>query len=162
MNNTESFNQLQETAVTLLRKWAESEGLFPEKEVNAFFYWFTNDKDKGHRQIAAKHLVIECISARYGNSKTFLDELQKKLYEVIDKQETTICINKVAKSRKEAEKWLNVDILGGNTLQEITETCKNGKDHTKIYVLDWNGYRIKSVTICPDCWSMAEVEDLIR
>ena len=163
MNNIEHFDQLRETTVTMLRTWAKSEGSFPEKELNAFFYWFVNDKDKGHRRIAAKQLVIECITAYYGSdSETFLNDLEDKLYKLIDKQETIPCVYKVAKNRSDAEQWLNIEIMDGDTLQEITEPCRGGGEHTKIYVLDWNGYRVQCVMICPGCWSMADIANIIE
>lgn len=158
MDNINNYDQLKEAVVTKLHKWAECEGMFPEKEANAFFYHFSNDKDKGHRRIAAQQLVIECISARYGNNKTFLQDLQKKLYEIIDLQDDTECISKVARNRQDAEKWINS--YSYDTLQEVIETC-NGKKHIKIYAVDTRGYRIKCVTICPSCWSMAEQEDIL-
>lgn len=163
MNSIEQFDQLKETAVTLLRKWAECGGLFPEKELNAFFYWFTDDKDKGHRRIAAKQLVIQCITAFHGSDwKANLTDLEDRLNKLIDAQDVPPCTCKIAKNRLDAEKWLKVHAITDNTLQETTEICQDKEKHTKIYVLDLDGRRVQSVTICPGCWSMAEEKDLIR
>lgn len=158
MNNIEHFDQLRETAVILLRNWAEFGGLFPKKELNVFFYWFT---DKGHRRIAAQQLVIECITAFHGSElEKSLDDLQDRLYKLIDAQDIPLC-NKISKNRQDAENWLKVHALTDNTLQETTEVCQNDK-HTKIYVLDLDGRRVQCVTICPGCWSMAEDKNMIR
>ena len=163
MNSIEQFDQLKETAVTLLRKWAEYGGLFPKKELNAFFYWFTNDKDKGHRRIAAKQLVIQCITAFHGSDwRTSLKDLEDRLNKLIDTQDVPPCACKIAKNRRDAEKWLKVHAITDNTLQEITEVCQDKEEHTKIYVLDLDGRRVQSVTVCPDCWSMAEEKEIIR
>lgn len=163
MNGIEQFDQLKETAVTLLRKWAECKGLFPEKELNAFFYWFTNDKDKGRRRIAAGQLVTQCITAFHGSDwKANLADLEDRLNKLIDTQDVPPCACKIAKNRRDAEKWLKVHAMTDNTQQEITEVCRDKEKHTKIYVLDLYGRRVQSVTICSDCWSMAEEKDLIR
>lgn len=163
MNNIEHYDQLKETAVSMLRAWAKSEGLFPEKELNAFFYWFTNDKDKGHRRIAAKQLVTECITAFHGSDwKARLNDLEDRLYKLIDKQDIPPCAYKIAKNRRDAENWLKVHAISDNKFQEITEVCQGKEKHTKIYVLDWDGRRVQCVTICPDCWSMADPDNIIK
>lgn len=163
MNYIEQHCQLKETAVTLLRKWAEYGGVFPEKELNAFFYWFTDDKDKAHRRIAAKQLVTLCITAFHGSDwKACIENLENRLNKLIDTQDVPPCNCKIAKNRLDAEKWLKVHAITDNTLEEITEICQNKKKHTKIYVLDLDGRRVQCVTICSQCWSMAEEKDLIR
>lgn len=163
MNSIEQFNQLKETTVTRLRNWAECGGLFPEKELNAFFYWFKNDKDKGHRRIAAQQLTIECITAFHGSDwQMSLNDLENRLNRLIDMQEVPPCTCKIAKNRLDAEKWLNLHAIPTTTLQEITEICTGKEKHIKIYVLDLNGRRVQCVTICPHCWSMAEEKDIIK
>lgn len=159
---TENYSSKLETAVSALRSWAKFERPeFPEKEVNELFYLLDPDPDKGHRKICAQQVVIQCISAC---SKDRLQEIENRLSAIIEKEDPTglLSYTKLARSRVDADKWLNNYLCVGHTKEEVQNSCKAGGTHAKIYVTDTKGYRLDSIIICPHCWSMGEPEQLVR
>lgn len=149
-NNMHALSQLAENAIMRYAKMEVSE--FPSREINDYFYTFGKDPDQSRRKIATSGLLIYCISLC---SKTRLQSIEKKIKDLIDKEDLRDEQPLVAKQREN----VNEPSRPGYYIKETVTDCpcsyreaKYQDKHIIIDLRDQEGYRVKTIVCCSQCW----------